>query len=329
MKPAGLARRGLSLAVGESAYIASHPHTPDRNLKDIVVQVLIGNGTRDEITVMTFRLEFSLSNTETPVARVSEARWSERGAQWILIPPGGGGSSVPQKDYRNPPFAVAANDAHVGWIGFCLLEGPTVSLEEAAHPIGELVAVLADGQELRAPMPVSTLRLAGAEEPAGQTDADAGLPPGRVLVEGSRVLQLQVWKAFTPWRVGYPLFISNERLTGVSIVGFTGSILWNNNPVQQMSWEAPAAEASNAMPLVPDEGPVTAFEIQGQHTRTLHLPLNSVQIANPPATSPTWTARGIVRLQREGQPEEEIHYNLSDDYKLEQSEWDEWVAQLR
>ena len=51
MKPAGLARRGLSLAVGESAYIASHPHTPDRNLKDIVVQVLIGNGTRDEITV--------------------------------------------------------------------------------------------------------------------------------------------------------------------------------------------------------------------------------------------------------------------------------------
>ena len=161
LTPSGLRRTPISLTVGESAYIASSPYTPDREVKDIVLQVLLGNGSVRDETVMTFRIDLEGKGS----IPVSEARWSDRGNNWILIPPGGGFSSIPQKEYHNPPITVPARQAFVGWIGFCLLEGrPRFTLEEAAGARGHVVAVLADGRELTAPLPSSTLPIVSEEQ---------------------------------------------------------------------------------------------------------------------------------------------------------------------
>ena len=161
LKPSGLRRSPISLAVGESAYIASSPYTPDREVKDIVLQVMLGNSSGRDETIMTFRINLDSKGT----IPVSEARWSDRGNNWILIPPGGGFSSIPQKDYHNPPITVPARQAFVGWIGFCLLEGrPRLTLEEAADVQGQVIATLADGRELMASLPSTTLPIV-SEEP--------------------------------------------------------------------------------------------------------------------------------------------------------------------
>ena len=146
----------LTVSIGESAYIASHPYVPDREVKDIILQVMLGNPNPSlPKTIMTFRLEVN----GKPPYPLSEARISNRTGGWYLVPSGGGFSTVPNKDYLTVPLTVPPGGAVVGWIGFCTLERADLLLEEAQRIDGEVVVVQPDGTELRSILPPSTLQL--------------------------------------------------------------------------------------------------------------------------------------------------------------------------
>lgn len=145
LRPVGLSHgKPLLFTIGEIAYIASHPYVPEGEVRDIIVQINLGNpdASRPE-TVMTFRLEVS-GKASYPV---SEARRSERTILWHLVPAGGGFSTVPTKDYTRLPVTIPAGGAVVGWIGFCLAERLDLTLSEAKHMEAKVVAVQADGME--------------------------------------------------------------------------------------------------------------------------------------------------------------------------------------
>ena len=73
LKPVGLARgKALSFMIGETAYISSHPYIADREVKDIIVEVILGNPNPVvDKTTMTFRL--SRIHRRTPMDGVRAA----------------------------------------------------------------------------------------------------------------------------------------------------------------------------------------------------------------------------------------------------------------
>ena len=153
LKPRGLVRdRPLTLKIGETAYIASHPYTDEQKVKNIICQVILGNPNDKPKTITTFRLEVS---SKAPYL-LSEARDSERGGSY-LVPPGGGFSTVPRKQWLKTPVQIKGGEAVAGWIGFCLLERGDLTLAEAWNMNGELIAVQTDGTELRALFPACDL----------------------------------------------------------------------------------------------------------------------------------------------------------------------------
>jgi hypothetical protein len=85
LKPSGLAgNKPLFFTIGETAYIASDSYVPKQEVKDIILQVNLENpNLLRSKTVMTFRLNAS----GKPPYPVSEARRSERGGGWDLVPP--------------------------------------------------------------------------------------------------------------------------------------------------------------------------------------------------------------------------------------------------
>lgn len=157
LKPTGLAAdKPLFFNIGETAYIASHPYVRDREVKDIIVQVNLGNPSLlRSMTIMTFRLIVG----SRPPYPVSEARRSENGG-WYLVPSGGGFSTVPNKEYVRLPITIPAGQAAVGWVGFCMLERSDLRLAEARNIDAKVVAVQADGTETSYRLPVCELPLA-------------------------------------------------------------------------------------------------------------------------------------------------------------------------
>ena len=155
MKPIGLTRnKPLTFLIGEAAYVASHPYVPEREVKDIVIQVQLGNpNPSSPKSVMTFRLYVD----KKPPHPVSEARLSERTGTWYLVPPGGGFSTVPNKDYLQMPITIPPAGAVIGWVGFCLLQRNDLTLEEAWRIDGEVAAVYPDGSEIRCRLPACDL----------------------------------------------------------------------------------------------------------------------------------------------------------------------------
>jgi hypothetical protein len=153
LKPQGLMRdKPLSLQIGETAYIASQPYTDEQKVKDIICQVILGNPNDKAKTITTFRLEVR-SKAPYPL---SEARDSEHGGSY-LVPPGGGFSTVPRKQWLKTPIQVNGGQGKAGWIGFCLLERENLTLAEVWSMDGELIAVQADGTELRVSFPICDL----------------------------------------------------------------------------------------------------------------------------------------------------------------------------
>lgn len=138
----------LTLQIGESAFIASQPYTDGQKVKDVICRVILGNPNDKPKTVTTFRLEVR-SKAPYPL---SEARDSECGGSY-LVPPGGGFSTVPRKQWLKTPVQIKEGEGVAGWIGFCLLQREDLSLAEAWKIEGKLVAVQADGNELHLSFP--------------------------------------------------------------------------------------------------------------------------------------------------------------------------------
>ncbi len=134
--------------------MASSPFTADRLVNSVVGQIILGNPNKNSLkTIMTFTLEVP----EKSPYLVSEARKSDRTDGWFLVPPGGGFSTVPSKNYLQLPIKVPPGGSVVGWIGFCLIERNDLKLEEAWSLDATLVAIQVDGQEVRAQFPACTL----------------------------------------------------------------------------------------------------------------------------------------------------------------------------
>lgn len=154
LKPQGLAHKDkpLNFGIGETAYITSQPYTEERIVKDIICQVILGNPNEIAKSIANFRLEVE---SKEPYL-LSEARDSKRGGSF-LVPPGGGFSTVPRKQWLKTPIRVNGSDGVVGWIGFCLLERNDLTLGEAWKMDAELVAIQADETELRSIFPKCNL----------------------------------------------------------------------------------------------------------------------------------------------------------------------------
>lgn len=108
---------------------------------------------------------------------------------------------------------------------------------------------------------------------------------------------------------------------------FNATILWDDSPVDRIEWRAPDAEASNGMPMRPDETPVPALVVEGDHVYTLHIPFNGRRVGWFPHITPKWGIRGTIYLGAEGQTHD-LQFNLSDGYKLPQDGWSRWRAQF-
>jgi hypothetical protein len=155
LKPQGLVRseKSLDFRVGETAYVANSPYIEESEVKDIICQVILGNPNDQAKSVTTFRLEIKAKDPYL----VSEARVTREGRSSYLVPPGGGFSSVPHKQWLSLPVQVEGQNGVVGWIGFTLISRNDLTLAEAWKMDGELVAVQADGNELRVKFPACTL----------------------------------------------------------------------------------------------------------------------------------------------------------------------------
>lgn len=149
----------------------------------------------------------------------------------------------------------------------------------------------------------------------------------RVLLEGRRRDALQIHKAFTPWVVRYPLYLSNGADVPVDIVGYNLNLLWDQSPVAHVEWRAPNGEASNGIQLVPNKNEVPAYTIQPRQPYMLTIPVNRRQIADLPHSNPKWGARGNVYLRYKG-GERVVPYDFGrDDYVMDQSDWTLWASQ--
>lgn len=148
-----------------------------------------------------------------------------------------------------------------------------------------------------------------------------------VTVEGSRRLRLAQHRAFDPWRIAYPVFIGERRGLPLRITGFNFTFLWDDSPIQRVTWRVPDGDVSNGVPLRPGSERVEGFDVGGDHDFTLEVPINGRQIGSFPEESPQWSGRGHIYFIIDGQDGEK-DFNLSDSYVLSQEDWDEWKAQF-
>ena len=149
----------------------------------------------------------------------------------------------------------------------------------------------------------------------------------RVVVEGHRPGTLRIQKAFTPWHIAYPLFVSNRRATPINIVGYNINIRWDGSDVSRIVWRAPNANSNQGLPIRASGEPIPFFRIDGDHNYTLEPALNGQQVRVFPTTSPKWSAFGRLYLQANG-IEGEVPFNVSDDYILAETDWQTWVTQV-
>ena len=149
-----------------------------------------------------------------------------------------------------------------------------------------------------------------------------------VLLRGRSRDSLQIQKAYNPWRIIYPIFIRNTRPVPINMVGCTTTILWDDSPIQSVSWKIPESEWSNGFPFRPSNVPVDELVIPPDTPYTLHVPFNILQAPNPPTNSPKWSLRGTVYFQCDGE-QRNIQFNFGTDYyEISQGEWQEWLSQV-
>jgi len=151
---------------------------------------------------------------------------------------------------------------------------------------------------------------------------------GNIILGGRRRDSLQIQKAYNPWRIMYPIFLRNTRPIPIHIAVCTTTILWDDSPIQRVTWKIPEAEWSNGIPVRPNNEPVEGLIIPADTPYTLHVPLNINQVSHPPAKSPKWCLKGTICCQC-GDEKRSIQFDFNTDYyEITQKEWQEWLVQV-
>ena len=163
-----LGRPAMRLTVGETFWGGPHPYRDEFHVTAITMQVGVSNGSPKPNSVSAFRLEVAGFSPLFP----ADHHKAERGGD-ILIPPGGGFSSVPSRErWLDLPIHLAGHGSDWGWIGFVPLDkGGGITFGDARRASGHLVAVCAAGGEIRAP-------IRACELPCMDTPAESGEPAG-------------------------------------------------------------------------------------------------------------------------------------------------------
>ena len=150
-----------------------------------------------------------------------------------------------------------------------------------------------------------------------------------IFIEGRRRGSLGLQKAYTPWRVSYPIYLRNTRPIPVDIVGYNATILWDDTEVERITWRAPDNETSNGILVRWDASTVEALTIQPDKPYTLDIRTNGKNMAPLPTRSPKWGVRGTVYFQCGDFLEDQHQFDLQTDYyEIPQDEWSVWESQV-
>ena len=199
-----------------------------------------------------------------------------------------------------------------------------------------IVAILSFVVIYRGAKQPSSLVAAGASTTVEQLDVRGGQESQsspydalqHLIIEPHHFNSLEIHRAFTPWRMLYPIYVRNTRPFPVDIVEYNANILWNLVERARITWRSPDSEASNGISLRSDNTPVEALTIQGDSSYTLHVTTNGSGMAPIPLLSPQWGMRGTIYF-RCGTEERAIQFNFNtDNYQAVQSEWPQWHHQL-
>ena len=158
--------------------------------------------------------------------------------------------------------------------------------------------------------------------------ADSGYDALQHLpIEGRKDAILEVHKLTIPWRICYPIFLRNMRSDIVGVIGFNATILWDGSEVHHTTWSAPEAETIDGIALTSDGRAVEAFDILPYSSYTLHIPWDGRQMRQFPPHSPEWTALGSLVVRCKGE-DRRVKFDFNtDNYRLSESDWKEWVSQ--
>lgn len=151
-----------------------------------------------------------------------------------------------------------------------------------------------------------------------------------IVIDPRSHLELSIYKGRTGWPVTYPVRILNTAPEGLDIVGYDVTIFWDGRPVQKVIWQAPSRDASNGITISPpydSQEPLPSIAIQDEFR--LEVPVNVGQIANRPAESPVWTAKGNITFRYGSETTTKSFDFNADSYKLSHEHWVELGQGIR
>lgn len=134
-------------------------------------------------------------------------------------------------------------------------------------------------------------------------------------IEQNRPSHLQVNKGVGGWPVLYPIKIYNFRPVDLFLSGYAVTILFDDVPVQYITWSRGSSQTSNGLTVEPE------FRLQSDMGSTHSIPVNLVTMPNLPTASPRWGAKGDLHFT-DGLPSKvfDIH---TDYYQLPANDWEE------
>ena len=154
---------------------------------------------------------------------------------------------------------------------------------------------------------------------------------GHFHIEGLDTVKLAILYGLPGKPITYPVVLRNTRPLPIDIIGYEVVILWDDEPVETVSWQPPAATTSTGIRVVPPysaTSPQDLIRIDGDTRVELPIPVNLRKIGHWPTISPQWGARGILILNCGGESRS-MTFNLeTDHYKLEQPVWDKLKAEI-
>lgn len=191
-----------------------------------------------------------------------------------------------------------------------------------------------DAASLRISVDRRLARLREIRSQIQSADLEAGCKETleHAVIEQRSHADLTILRGYAGWPVNYPIRIRNCRPHPVDIIGYDITIFWDGRPVQKVNWQAPSREASNGITICPpfdSQEPLNAITIPPDHDFQLNVPVNVGQIANQPAESPVWTAKGNITFHCANETKIKAFDFNTDNYKLSHEDWVELGQSIR